>query len=103
MFRFPFRRRALDEVRATVVAVDADGGVWAKPFLSRDALVPIRRHPARRLGLLFGTLVDIGIDPDTLRPRRVTRVFDAPISLRPPTLVGRPISWRRSFRRRARD
>jgi hypothetical protein len=77
-FRLPFRRRrALEQVRATVVAVDNNGGVWAKPFhfdRLRDVLFPIRRRQVKRLGLLFGTLVDIGIDPDTLRPRRIRRL-----------------------------
>jgi hypothetical protein len=77
---FRRRKRELDQVRASVVAIEADGSAWASVWpwpASRyaKALVPIRRRTVRKLGLVHGVLVDCGIDPDTLRPRRVRRMF----------------------------
>jgi hypothetical protein len=78
MFGFWRRRRPvpLDEVRAIIIEIEPDGTAWAKPLMTTPspyARIPIERRRAKKLGLHFGVLVDCGIDPDTLLPRRVQR------------------------------
>jgi hypothetical protein len=67
-------------VRATVVEIDSAGAV-AKPLLiapSPYSRIPIGRRTARRLELRLGEVVNIEIDPVSLRTRRVRRAFGEP-------------------------
>jgi hypothetical protein len=77
LFGFLRRRHPpLDKVSATVVEIEPDGSALAKPWFARPGdRIPISRRDVRRLGLVFGTLVDIGLDPDTGQPRLVRPMF----------------------------
>jgi hypothetical protein len=75
---FRRRERQLDEVRASVVAIEPDGSAWATPWgweAKGYAAVPLRRRDVKKLGLVFGTLVDLSIDPHSRKLRRVERMF----------------------------